>query len=426
MKLLLTHIALLLYLTIDAQTYNFDYFLNNAEINSPLINKKVNDNKLINLNMQKIKSILNKPFVSFESNLLFAPIISHDNQPSFQFVSDGTTSNYTGYDLSYSNGGQYQAYISVKQNLFLNSTYQAYSKTADIARLLNENDIRLTQHELKQLVAHQYLLCLKAEQQRQISKTLLNALKEQLQIMQKLVKKAIYKQSDLMLMKIEIDNYNIDYQNYTSDYKRNLDDLNLLCGINNDSLIKIENINFSLSSDSIEKSQFLLKYDLESSNIQARQLLSEQKYKARVNWFANAGLNAIYLPSFNRLGFAMGFNLSWTIFDGHQKKIQNEKSLIEQETLNFEKQQFINQYQINKRKYLTEIKAIDSKLKIIQNQLLEYKKIADLYKIQLSQGQLSIMDLKNVVRDISAKKQEELNLKIQQQLLINSYNYWNF
>jgi hypothetical protein len=36
------------------------------------------------------------------------------------------------------------------------------------------------------------------------------------------------------------------------------------------------------------------------------------------------------------------------------------------------------------------------------------------------------MDLKNVVRDISAKKQEELNLKIQQQLLINSYNYWNF
>ena len=427
MKIFLINIILLFLISYtNAQTRDLDYFLEQAKSNSPLINKTQNNNKLIQLDMQKVKSIISKPQVNVEANILFAPIISHDNNTNtFQWVSDGANS-YTGYDLSYSDGGQYQAFISLQQPLFLGGVYKSYSKQADIQSQLNDNEIVLTEHELEQLVSHQYILCLLAKQQSDISKSLLDQLNLQLQSMQKLVENAIYKQTDLMIMKIEAENYQIEYENHIAQYQNNLSDLNLLCGISDTNFVYLKDVNFDLNQDNVRSSQFLIRYDLDSLNIEAKQLVFEQKYKPQLSLFANAGMNAIYTPSFNRFGFATGLNFSWNIFDGNQKKIQYDKSLIEMKTLEFEKKNFSNQYHINKEKYLSQILAIDKQMNIVQSQLLEYKKLYDLYSFELSQAQVSIMDFKNLIRDISAKKQENLRLKMQKQALINSYNYWNF
>ena len=427
MKIVFVNIFILFFISwANAQTRDLDYYLVQAKSNSPLINKTQNSSKLIQLDMQIVKNILSKPTVNIESNILFAPIISHDNNSNkFQWVSDGANS-YTGYDLSYSDGGQYQAFLSVKQPLFLGGVYKSYSKQADIESQLNDNNIVLTEHKLEQLVSHQYLLCLLAKKQSDISKSLLDKLNTQIETMQKLVENAVYKQTDLMIMQIETKNYLIEYENYKAQYRNNLSDLNLLCGISDTTTVSLEDIKFDLKQNDVSSSPFLKKYDLDSLNIQAKQKVFEQKYKPQLSWFANAGLNAIYTPSLNRFGFATGINFSWTIFDGNQKKIQYDKSLIEMETVKFEKQNFINQYNTNKEKYLSQLKAIEKQISIVQNQLLAYKNLYNLYSLELSQGQVSIMDFKNLVRDISAKKQEELRLKMQKQILINSYNYWNF
>ena len=427
MKIIFVNIFILFFISLaNAQTRDLNYYFEQAKTHSPLINKSKNDSKLIQLDMQIVKTILSKPTVNVEGNILFAPIISHDNNNNqFQWISDGANS-YTGYDLGYSDGGQYQAYVSVKQPLFMGGVYKSYSQQADIQTQLNENNIILTEHELEQLVSRQYILCLLAKQQSDISKSLLDKLNLQLQTMQKLVENAIYKQTDLLILQIETDNYKIEYERYTNDYSRNLSDLNLLCGINDTNIVSIENVDFELRPDTINSSVFLKKFELDSLNIQAKQKIFEQKYKPQLSLFANAGMNAIYTPSFNRFGFATGINFSWNIFDGNQKKIQHDKSLIEMQTLEFEKQNFTNQYNINKAKYLSQIVAIEKQISIVQNQLTDYKKLYDLYSLELSQAQVSIMDFKNLIRDISAKKQEALRLKMQKQALIISYNYWNF
>jgi len=427
MKFILIHINLLfIVLFASAQTRDLNYYLEQAKTNSPLINKANNNNQLIQLDMQKVKSILNKPIINVEANVLFSPIISHDNNNNqFQWVSDGANS-YTGYDLSYSDGGQYQAFVSIKQPLFLGKTYQSYNEQADIQTSLNENNIKLTQHELEQLVSQQYILCEMAKQQSKISKSLLDKLNEQVLIMQKLVKNAIYKQTDLMLLQIETENFRIEYEKHLSEYKLNLSDINLLCGISDTSIVDIKNINFEISPDTIVQSNFLNKYRLDSLNILAQQNLFNQKYRPQLSLFANAGLNAIYQPSIDRFGFATGINFTWNIFDGNQKKIQNQKSLIELKTIEFEKQNFVNQHNTNKEKYLNQINIIDKQINITENQLIEYQKLIKLYKFELLQAQISIMDYKNIIRDISAKKQENLRLQMQKQILINSYNYWNF
>jgi outer membrane protein TolC len=426
MKLILLSVAVsLIAVWANAQTRNLDYYIAEAQINSPLINKSKNDNKIIQLDIEQIRSMLSKPQVNVEANVLFAPIISHDNGNKFQWISEGAT-DYTGYDLAYSDGGQYNAGVSVTQPILMGSRHKAYSQKADVATQLNENNIKLTQHELELLVSHQYLLCLKVKKQSAISAVLIEKLNSQVETMKKLVENAIYKQTDLLLMQIELENYRIEYQNFMAQYRNNLADLNLLCGINDTTLVEIEEVNYTLKPDTVLQSQFLAGYKLDSLNLEAELFVFDQKYKPQVSLFANAGMNAIYLPAFNRFGFAAGVNFSWNIFDGNQKKIVHDKSFISMQTLKFEKQLFVRQHNINKNKYLSQIESVNSRLEIVNRQLEKYRELLDLYAFQLSQAQVSVMDYKNLVRDISAKKQESLLLEMQNQALINSYNYWNF
>jgi outer membrane protein TolC len=426
MKLiLLSAVVSLIAICANAQTRNLDYFIAEAQINSPLINKSKNNNKIIQLDIKQIKIILTKPQINVEANLLFAPIISHDNGNQLQLISAGAA-NYTGYDLSYSDGGQYQARVTVTQPLLMRERQKVYSQKADVATQLNENNIKLTQHELELLVSHQYLLCLKAKKQSDISIALIEQLRSQVNTMKKLVKNAIYKQTDLLSMQIELENCEIELQNYNARYKNNLLDLNLLCGINDTTLVEIEDVNYILKPNTVFQSQFLTSYKLDSLNLVAELSVFDQKYKPQVSLFANAGMNAIYTPAFNRFGFAAGVNFSWNIFDGNQKKIVHDKAFINMQMLDFDKQYFVRQYNINKNKYLTEIELVNNQLKIVKKQIEEYRELVDLYAFQLSQAQVSAMDYKNLVRDISVKKQELLLLKMQSQALIISYNYWNY
>ncbi|MCF6184879.1 MAG: TolC family protein, partial [Bacteroidales bacterium] len=203
-------------------------------------------------------------------------------------------------------------------------------------------------------------------------------------------------------------------------------DLNLLCGINDTDNVDLEEVNFKINADTISYSKFINKFKLDSLNIITKQKVFDRNYKPKLSLFANAGLNAVYVPAVNRLGFATGINFTWNIFDGNQKTIQHKKSFIEIETIEFEKQNFVNKYNTRKAKFLNQIKTIDKQINIVQNQLTEYEKLFKLYQMELSQAQISIMDFKNLIRDISEKKQENLHLQMQKQIFINSYNYWNF
>jgi len=132
--------------SVQAQKRDLDYYISKAKAFSPLINQAQNENKILGLDIQQLRSILFKPEINIEASVLFAPIISHDdNQDKFELVSNGAT-NYTGYDLLLTEGGEYQSFISLKQPLFTNHSFKVYSSQADIERQINNNHILLTSH----------------------------------------------------------------------------------------------------------------------------------------------------------------------------------------------------------------------------------------------------------------------------------------
>jgi len=409
-----------------AQVRNLNYYIEQAVINSPLINKNKNESILAELDLKQVKAILSKPEINLEGNVMFAPIISRDNNSShFEWVSNGAAT-YTGYDLASTDGGQYQAFVSVKKPVFNASVFQTYSERVSISRQQNENQIALTTHEIEQLVSYQYILCLRIYLQAKNSSELVKEVDSQLQILRKLVENGLYKQTDLMLLQIELQNYRIETSGFLADYKSSIFDLNLICGINDTSYFEIPDINLHLKDELPAVSQFLTSYKLDSLNIISEQGINEIKYKPQVNLFANAGLNAVYIPSLNRLGFSTGINFSWTVFDGNQKEIQKEKAKVNILTLEFDKENFQTQNEINKNKILNKLSSLELSLTLIEAQLNQYYKLIEAFTMELSQGEISVMDLKSLIKDIASKKQALSQLKMEEQSLINSYNYWNY
>lgn len=413
-------------LNVFSQQRDLNFYLNQAKTSSPFINKKKNDNKQEALDLKLIEQSLTKPEVNLEANLLLAPILSFDgNKTRLEIASEGATS-YAGYDLSATDGGQYQAFISLKQSVFTKAILDLYKNKFEINQQSNTNAIALSVRELEQLVREQYLNCLKEKKQGEIAWDLVEEYRNQLKIMKSLVQGAIYKETDFMLLELEFQNYVLEHQTFNANYESAVSDLNLICGVNDTSFVDIQDLDLTLNQAELSTSKFLFSYTLDSMSLINEQLISELKYRPQVSLFSNAGLNAIYLPDVNRLGFSAGINFSWNIFDGHLDKIQQDKLFVNQQTLAFEKEHLIKQKAIFKQKYLKQIGWIDTRLQLINNQISNYIKLLNVYHLEFAQGEISVMEFKNLLKDMASKKQEGLQLEMEKLRMINSYNYWNY
>jgi len=403
-----------------------DYYLQEAKTNSPLIHQAINDNKVVTLDLSQVKSILTQPQINLDASVLLAPIISHDNGTNQIQLASNSATRYNGYDLAVTNGGQYQALLSLQQPLFTKPSYHAYEQKASINHDINDNTIRLTQHEIEQLVSHQFLLCINSFMQLKTNSQFLQEIAEQLRIIHPLVENAIYKQTDEMILQIEYKNYQDAYATQNADYVTNLYDLNALCGIRDTSIVELEPTHLQMNHLPVKQSNFTTAYTLDSTALTADLKINNLKYLPQVNLFADGGLNASYMPTLNRFGMSAGVTFSWILFDGHQRKIQQEKTHFGLQNISFDKQNFMTQQEMNKAKIIHQINALDERMQNLQDQLKMYAKLVSTYELQLSHGNISIMDYKNLLKDVAAKQQEATLARIEKESLISSYNYWNY
>lgn len=424
------HLLIIIYffgitITLNAQTIDLKYFIENAIDNSPLINKQVNNDKIIDLDLKQFNAIYKSPKVSLNSNVLFAPIISKDGTTNkFQLTSSGST-NYIGYDLGATNGGQYQALVSVNQPLFTNKYYKAYKDKAEFSKMRNENTVKLTKTQLIQIITHQYILCIQSKKQENNTLKTIEIIKDQVAQMKALVKSGIYKLVDLKLLEIELKNVQLDNAKFQTDYITNFNTLNLISGIKDTTVYKLKDIDIMLNNPLKKASLFIKQFKIDSLTIKADQKINELAYLPKFNAFGNTGLNATYTPSLNRLGFSLGISLNWNLFDGHQKQLKKKQSQLLIENITTDKKYFENQNNIRKNNLLSQINSLNKQLLLINNQLEEYHKLLQMYNVEIKNNLITVLELKTLIKDISVKTQEKTNALMAKEILINAYNYWN-
>jgi len=405
---------------------NLNYYITAAKQNSPLINDNKNQSQANQLEIERLKTFYTKPQIGITANYLFSPIISTDNnKTSFQANAEGAT-NYYGYDLAYSNGGQYQAMLTITQPLFNGQRYKTATEQLNVASQINENNAKLSEHDIEKIVGDQYILCLQDIKQIAYAEEMVKLLTDQKDILKKLVENSIYKQSDLTLLNIELQNFLAQLTTFKANYRRDLMDLNIICGINDTTLVQLEESNLILNND-IDNSNFLEKYRLDSLNLVAQRKMFELKYKPQLNLFGNTGLNAVYAPTIpNRFGVAVGLSFTYTFFDGNQEAINRNKTLVLEKSVSFYKDNFIKQNAIRKSKILAELQSYTDRIYIAEQQLKDYELLLNSYKREILSGQLSILNYITVLKNMATVQRDYTLLFYQQQLLINAYNYWNW
>jgi outer membrane protein TolC len=413
--------------TFAAKAQNdFTYYITAAKQNSPLINDNKNQSQANQLEIERLKAFYTKPQIGITANYLFSPIISTDNnKTSFQPNAEGAT-NYYGYDLAYSNGGQYSVMVNVTQPLFNGQRYKTASEQLNVTSQINENNAKLSEHDIEKIVGDQYILCLQDNKQIAYAEEMVKLLTDQKDVLKKLVENSIYKQSDLTLLNIELQNFLAQLTTFKANYRRDLMNLNIICGINDTTLVQLEKSDLKLNND-IDNSNFLEKYRLDSLNLIAQQKAFELKYKPQLNLFGNTGLNAVYAPTIpNRFGVALGLSFTYNFFDGNQKANNRNKTLVLEKSVSFYKDNFITQNSIRKSKILTELQSYTDRIAIAEQQLKDYDLLLNSYKNEILSGQLSIINYTMVLKNMATVQRDYTLLFSQQQSLINTYNYWNW
>ncbi|MBI1223214.1 MAG: hypothetical protein GC180_11470 [Bacteroidetes bacterium] len=412
---------------IQAQDVLNDY-IRKAKENSPLLFDNKQQAQANELEAERLRAQYTKAQIGVTGGYMFAPIISKDQGTARLDPNAYVADKYVGYDLAASNGGLYQGLINYSQPLFNNGRYEAYAGQARVRQKINENTIQLTEHDIEKFVTDQYLLCLLDKNQMQFADSMLSIIKEQMDIVEKLVEGSILKQSDLRLLTIEYHTNRGLYATYKATYKRDLMDLNVLCGLDDTSFVLLPDLHLDLKPEQAPaQSSYLLKYKLDSLTLISTQQVFETKYKPQVNVYSNAGLNAVYAPTIpNRFGMSAGLNLTWNFYDGNQKSIMQEKTELQLEAVAFYRDNFLKQNNVRKQKILTELNSYDNRKTIAENQLKEYSALLEAYKKQIMQGQMSILIYITTLKNMTVAKRDYYILETNRQLLVNTYNYWNW
>ncbi len=417
-------LILLVFSGLASAQKSIDYYLEQALKNSPLLKQSEFNKDLLQLSLQQDLTKLTKPEVSLETSAFFAPVVNHDQGKNRLQLITKDAIKYTGYDLALTDGGQYIAQLAVRQALFTKYQQSSLSNVNAILQQINENERLLSQHDLENLVQSQYILCLGAWQQQMLARQLSEEIFAQRVIMENLVNQAIYKWSDLLLLQIEEQNALIRADDFYADYCDKLGQLNKICGIRDTSSVTLETTQFQLLQDTVASPAFLTRFRLDSLRLTAELESFATQYKPQVSLFANGGLNAVYQPSLDRFGLGAGVQLTLKLFDGRQLKQEERMLKIKQQSIQLHKNYLADQRSIEQSELLVQISLADKKIKSIKQQLQQYNNLKTLYEQQLRYGEVSVMDLKNLMNEIALVKLELAATETSKQSLINAYNYW--
>jgi outer membrane protein TolC len=400
---------------------DLQYYLYSAFRNNPTLKESQNNISVKKLDKSLTEAQYILPQVNLTANYLFTPYFNND-----KIVTANPGPNAVGYDPSITNGGLYSAQVNMTKNIFNGGVVDVYNNEADLLIKGNEFNFDLTKHNLEKDVTDQYINCWQAQQLYILSTSTADTLRQQLNITQNLMMKGLVKQSDYLLLKVEFENQQLAALQALASLKSSIYQLNVLAGIQDTSIITLENVKLNKTLIS-GPSKFFNQYENDSLLILNQQNVFETKYYPQLNLFFNAGLNAVELNDIQRkFGLSAGFNFSLPIYDGSQKSITRQQSQINLSSIvsNKKNQEILIKNKIKESSSQVEYNI--SSLQSISSQLEDYNKIIVLMNSELMHGQLSMVDYITVIKNYLDLKKNEITSSAAYQQAVNQFNYWNW
>ncbi len=393
-----------------AQTYELDSYIQQGLHNSPLLKDYQNQ-----LQSGSIDSaILNaerKPQLNGIGQILVAP-----------------TYNSWGYDQAVTNTGNYLGVASVNQNILNKKIYAPQYEAIRIERQAIGNTSNISEHNLKKNIIDQYLTAYSSLMQMQLTQTTYKLLKNEELILQKFVQQGIYKQTDYLSFEIALQSQEIQIKQFELQYKIDLRQLNIICGINDTAYHTITTPAIEIQTPKDKtNSLFFKQFKIDSLRISNKKSLVDIKYHPKLNWFADAGLlgsNPALL--YKNFGTSFGLNFFVPIYDGKQKNLQYQKIAITESTRTNYESFFKNQFNQHIEQINMQFKEIEQLSAQMQKQVTDSETLIEASKQLLNKGGFSVTDFIIAIKSNIDIKNQLTQLQLRKLQLESEYSYWNW
>jgi outer membrane protein TolC len=390
-----------------SRAQSLDEYLSTGLKNSPLLKDYSNQ-----IRSGRVDSVLvaatYKPQVNLATQIMIAP----------------SAKNF-GYDEAITNGGNFSGVVSANQSLFNKKIRSEKFKTIQLSNQSLQITKKLTETELKKVVANQYITAYANFAQIQFNKSVLKLLEGESGTLKALAEKGIYLQTDYLNLITSIQNQKITIKQSFIQYKNELATLNYICGINDTAtailtqpIIQLDNI--VSAENSLQMEQFRID-SLKNTNQKA---LVDLNYRPQLSAFADAGFNAITpvdIPF--RLGASVGLNFTMPLYDGKQRKEQYTKISIVEETRKYYKDFYKRQFSQQYLQLKEQLKLNDELITDIKGQLASQEQLIGLYKVEIEKGLVRFLDFLTVINNYTSTKNSQTVAEMNRLQIINQLNY---
>jgi len=390
-----------------SRAQSLDDYLSTGLKNSPLLKDYSNQIRSGNMDSALVSATY-KPQVNLTSQVLLAP----------------SAKNF-GYDEAITNGGNFSGLVSANQSLFNKKIKSEQFKTILLSNQSVQITKRLSETELKKMIANQYLTAYSQHVQIQFNKSVLKLLEGESGTLKALAEKGIYLQTDYLNLITTIQNQKITIKQSFIQYKNELATLNYICGINDTTTVILEQPIIQLDNIvSVENSLQMEQFHIDSLKNTNQKALVDLNYRPQLSAFADAGFNAITpinIPY--NLGASVGLNFTMLLYDGKQRKEQYTKISIAEETRKYYKDFYKKQFSQQYLQLKEQLKLNDELIADIKEQLASQEQLIGLYKMEIEKGLVRFLDFLTVINNYTSTKNSQTVAEMNRLQIINQLNY---
>lgn len=402
---LVASLSLCLIASIKGQE-QLDYYLDAAVANSPLLNAKKNDLRGATLDSALVRATY-RPQVGFTANVAYDPII-----------------NGVGYDEVITNKQQGSTLVHFDMLLPGNRMLKVQNGFAALNRRSLSLDYSLKVKDLKQQVTNQYLVVYGDQQQLAYLKESYQLLQREDSILQRLARANIYRQTDYLTFVASMRKQQLLSMQALSQLKYNLGQLRYLCGIEDTSLVSLSKPNLPLAElVNIDSTLTTRKFTADSLLIASKHSLIDAQYRPTFSLHADAGyLSSFLFEPYNNFGVGVGATFAIPIYDGHQRTLQHQKVVLQEQSLGFEKGRVMRQQQIQRRLLQGQLNDLAQQSKEVEEQLSFARALVEANRRLLESGQVDIPMFFMSIQSYMDLEGQKWSAEVARYMLINELN----
>jgi outer membrane protein TolC len=393
----------------QAQNRDLDYFIQQANENSPTVKDYQNQILISRIDSQILKASL-RTQVNFLNTESYAPVIKG-----------------WGYDPVITNYGNLTAIFQANRNFVSAANLAVQFKTIDLQRRALLDTIQLSIRDLRRTITEQYVAAYGDQLAIDFTKEVFDLMKNEEEMLKKLTQANVFKQTDYLNFYVTMQQQELTYLQARNQYEADYLTLNYLAGIVDTTVSRLERPELHVVTESnFDSSVFMQRFVTDSLRIANERQSINNQYRPRIGAYADGGYNSslVYNP-YRNFGFSAGLSVTIPIYDGHQKQMRFEQEGIRENTRQITKHYFVNQYYQQIIQLKQQLRGIDMMTEKVSKQI-EYAHTLILANNKLLQtGDITMRDYVTAINNyLAAQNLMTLN-NIARLRIVNQINYWN-